>query len=336
MQPIPLVTGWNLLPFVQFLRGIGAPVERWLVESRIPVVTLDTPDRPVPLAFALDFAERVARAEGAESLGLDVGRHAAADSLGAFGAMLARSPTLYDRAQAACRLLSRVDNYSSMWMELDGPEVRLHARYGCDRVAALRHAEDFTLMLILEAVGRAAPPGWKPSAIRLPGKRSQRFERDELFQGVQMSYGAPDISVAFSRDLLARPLRRLQGEPARRCRPDALAVAESVAPEFIDSLKDTIVTLLPLGCPSVRDVADIAHTTPRTLQRRLAECGTSLRQVTDHARFQLADDYLRRTSATVTDIALELGYSDSTAFTRAFHRVAGVTPTEYRTQRYDA
>ena len=335
MRPIPLVTGWNLLPFVDFLHGIGAPVERWLADCRIPAAILEQPGRTVPLVLALDFAEHVARAEGADSLGLDVGRHAAAESLGPFGSMLARCPTLYDRAQTSCRLLSRVNNYSSMWLEADGPEVRLHTRYWCDRVAALRHAEDFTLMLMLEAIGRAAGPGWKPAAIRLPGTRSQRFERDELFQGVRMSYGEPDISIAFSADLLARPLRKLQGCELPRFQAETPSAGDAVAAEFIGSLQDTIVALLPLGCPSAQELADIANTTSRTLQRRLAESGTSLRQVTDWARFHLADEYLRGTLASITDIAFELGYSDSTAFTRSFHRLTGVAPSSYRARSLD-
>jgi hypothetical protein len=89
MQPIPLVSGWNLQPFANFLRGIGAPVERWLVEAGIPPDELMEPDRPVPLRHVLDFVEVAARAEGAESLGLDVGRQTAAECLGAYGALRA-------------------------------------------------------------------------------------------------------------------------------------------------------------------------------------------------------------------------------------------------------
>jgi len=107
------------------------------------------------------------------------------------------------------------------------------------------------------------------------------------------------------------------------------------AADFIGSLEDTVVALLPCGCPSVRGLAAIAQLSPRTLQRRVAEEGSSLRRIVEHARFRLAADYLRQSDATVTDIALELGYSDSTAFARAFHRMAGVPPSEYRARQLD-
>lgn len=334
--PIPLVTGWNLLPFVRFLRGIGAPVERWLAESRISADIIERPDRAFPLGLGLDFVDRAAREEGAESIGLDVGRHESADSLGSLGALLARCPTLYSRACAACRLISSANNYSSMWLEVIGETATIYTRLHCKREPGLRHAEDFTLMLVLEAVERAAGPGWKPSVIQLPGSRPQRFTRDELFQGVSMFYAARNIAVSFPAELLGHALR----PPPRvlSCaQPAAAHPAGGVPPtDFVESLEEAVVALLANGCPSVHDLAEISHLSPRTLQRRLAEEGASLRQIIDHARFRLAVDYLGDCNATITDIAMELGYSDSTAFTRAFHRMTGVSPSQFRARQLDS
>ena len=333
MQPIPLVSGWNLQPFANFLRGIGAPVERWLVEAGIPPDELMEPDRPVPLRHVLDFVEAAARAEGAESLGLDVGRQTAAECMGAYGACLARCVSLYDRAETAGRLLSRSNNCQSIWLERDGANVRMHSRMDYPLESHRRHADDFTLMVMLEAVARAAAPGWKPQAIYLPGARSQRFARDELFQCVQMVYGAPYVTIVFSSDLLARPLRPLSPMAGVSAEASAGSLPEREMPaDFVRSLEVSIASMLPVGCPTVRDLADMAGTTPRTLQRRVAACGTSLRQVVDRARFRTAKECLSDPSASVTDVALRLGYGDSTAFTRAFHRLAGMPPSTYRKQ----
>ena len=337
MQPIPLVSGWNLLPFAHFLRGIGAPVERWLGESRIHPERLTRPDEPIPLVHMLDFVERAARAEGAESLGVDVGRQTAAECLGAFGTQLGRCVTLHDRAETTRRLLSMSNNCESMWLERDGGNVRLHARIDGPREPGCRHGDDFTLMLMLEAIGRAAPPGWKPQAIYLPGTRTRRFARDELFQGVQMVYGAPNITIVFDADLLGNPLRPLSSARGVAA-PGVTATppGREMPADFVSSLEDTVVALLPFGCPTVNELAEVQRSTPRTLQRHVMACGTSIRQVVDRVRFRLAREYLRDPSASVTHIALELGYSDSTAFARAFRRVAGVPPTLYRNRRLDA
>ncbi len=332
MKPIALVSGWNLLPFIGFLTDIGAPVERWLEESRIPVDVIHAPDLSIPFSFALDFGERAARAEGAESLGIDVGRSTAAESLGPWGLRLARCPTLYDRAQSACQLLSRLNTCATMWLEEDGPWVRLHERFDADARRELRHCEDFSLMLILEAVGRAAESAWRPEAIHLPGKRRERFARDEMFRDVRMVYGARDVAVVFSRDLLSRPLAPLSTRIATDRRAPELFHHHVPALDFVGSLEDTIASLLPRGCPSIDEIAEIAQTSARTLQRELSSADTSLRRIIDRVRYRLAAEYLRDPTASITEIALELGYGDSTAFSRAFHRIAGVSPSAYRSQ----
>ena len=336
MDALHSIRVWNLLPFTRFLEDIGAPVDRWLEASRISPDFLLNPNHWIPLRFALDFAERAARAEGAETLGLDVGRRTAAENLGPMGLRLGQCPTLYDRAQTASRLLTQFNNAARMWLTVEGEQVWLCERFNVDAGREMRHCEDFSLMLILEAVGRAAGPGWTPLEIHLPGTRSARFERDELFQGVRLVYGSRDVRLVFSRDLLARPLAALPARAAGTVQsPQARHDGPSPA-DFVTSLECAVESILSLGAPSVEDIADMADLSPRTLQRRLAEAGTSVREVIDHARFRLADEYLRQSTASITDTAFLLGYSDSTAFTRAFHRMTGVSPTAYRVRICDA
>src|SRR6266849_6551672 len=74
-------------------------------------------------------------------------------------------------------------------------------------------------------------------------------------------------------------------------------------------------------------------TTPRTLQRRLARAGTSFDALRDDARKQAAELYLADTTLTITEVAYLLGYSEPTAFHRAFKRWRGTTPQAFRLRR---
>jgi AraC-like DNA-binding protein len=68
----------------------------------------------------------------------------------------------------------------------------------------------------------------------------------------------------------------------------------------------------------------------RTLHRRLRECGTTFRQVLDEVRYDTARHFLCTTDMPLTEIAVALGYSEVTAFTRAFRRWSGETPSRFR------
>lgn len=71
-------------------------------------------------------------------------------------------------------------------------------------------------------------------------------------------------------------------------------------------------------------------TTLRTLQRRLADRNTSLREITTAMRLELSGARLRDGRASTADIARSLGYSDGTALGRVLKRWTGKSPTDLR------
>ena len=70
----------------------------------------------------------------------------------------------------------------------------------------------------------------------------------------------------------------------------------------------------------------------RTLQRKLAEAGSSFQQVLDGARYALAQDYLRQRELSLVDIAFLLGFQEQSAFTHAFREWSGMNPSSWREQ----
>ena len=68
----------------------------------------------------------------------------------------------------------------------------------------------------------------------------------------------------------------------------------------------------------------------RTLQRRLAEGGASLRGLVDRARERLARAYLADTTLSVGAVAASVAYADLRSFTRAFQRCTGQSLSSFR------
>ncbi len=82
--------------------------------------------------------------------------------------------------------------------------------------------------------------------------------------------------------------------------------------------------------PSVEAVAKQLHMSPRTLQRRLADEGTSYQQQLDQVRQQTARHLLTSTDLEAGEIAFFLGFEEINSFTRAFHHWEGTTPNRWR------
>jgi AraC-like DNA-binding protein len=84
------------------------------------------------------------------------------------------------------------------------------------------------------------------------------------------------------------------------------------------------------GLPALSEVAQHFGMSGRTLQRRLADGGYSYQGLVDTARRQLAKRLLQETGYSLAEVAFMTGFSEQSAFTRAFKRWAGQTPRSYR------
>jgi AraC-like DNA-binding protein len=83
----------------------------------------------------------------------------------------------------------------------------------------------------------------------------------------------------------------------------------------------------------VNSIAAQIGLSPRTLQRRLAEEGTSLRDLVRQHRSHIVDRLLKDPKTKMTVIAHDVGYADATTFSRAFKSWSGETPREHRVAR---
>jgi AraC-like DNA-binding protein len=87
---------------------------------------------------------------------------------------------------------------------------------------------------------------------------------------------------------------------------------------------------LSAGAPALSEVARHLGMSGRTLQRRLAKQGRSYQMLVDESRRRLAQRLLRETDFSLAEVAFMTGYSEQSAFTRAFKRWAGQTPRSFR------
>lgn len=95
-------------------------------------------------------------------------------------------------------------------------------------------------------------------------------------------------------------------------------------------LRAAIARLLPQTVPDMDAVAAALNVSGRTLQRRLADRGTHFKAALDDVRRDLALGYVGDPQLSLIDIAFLLGFSQQSAFNRAFRRWTASTPGEYR------
>ena len=84
------------------------------------------------------------------------------------------------------------------------------------------------------------------------------------------------------------------------------------------------------GQVEIAAVAKLADVSVRTLQRKLAMAGLTYSDLVRRARYEAAVQELENSNARIIDIAYDLGYVDPSNFSRAFRRMAGTSPLQFR------
>jgi AraC-like DNA-binding protein len=146
-----------------------------------------------------------------------------------------------------------------------------------------------------------------------------------------IAYGAPDNVLVFAAADLDRVLPTGNAELARAADEVILRyLARFDREDVVTQARMQIMELLPSGQTSAQRVAEALHLSVRSLQRKLSEHGTSLAQLREDTRRELANQYVRNSRLSVGEITYLLGFSEPASFTRAFHRWNGMSPSACR------
>ena len=100
-------------------------------------------------------------------------------------------------------------------------------------------------------------------------------------------------------------------------------------PTTIEAVSHYLLTTLHYGTPSITKTAAAMEMSERTLRRRLAEEGASFRSILEDVRKEACEVYVHEKKQSISQIAHSLGYSEHSAFTRAFRKWYKQSPTEY-------
>lgn len=146
----------------------------------------------------------------------------------------------------------------------------------------------------------------------------------------RVRFAQPENWLDFSRADIERPLPTATAELARRNDEVVLRTLDRlVAYALSDRIRAELVAALPSGELSQREAARRMGMSPRNLQRRLLAEGTSYNQLLDETRLLLARGYVEEGRRSFQEIAYLLGFSEPSAFSRAFKRWTGSSPKLY-------
>ncbi len=329
MNGIPVMRCQFLIPFTVIHDEIGAPTEAFLARFGLPTSLEEKADHFIPLLPAIRFAEAAQKSQGITDFGFQASLQLQFCHLSEkLRAIIDHSPTLFVALQQACKWAPLEDTILNLWLERCDDYVRICSRLiGTSGLPHLEHSQWLQNIFIVHIVRQFTGSDWNPSTIAfeanyMPGLQTQAsWPNTRFLSGQHASW----IDVHVSQLSLPNLANELPPNP---CEEEA----QTFPNEIVRTLKLMLPSYLDEGVPTITEIAEMAGISVRSFQRKLSNMGLSYSGLVDVVRFETAAKRLRDTDAKIIDVAFSCGYADPAHFARAFRRISGTTPREFREQ----
>lgn len=327
-----VIRSGSLRGFRALVTELGGDPDAMVNSVGLPAGVLDTDDMMVALAPQNALFQLAVKELNCPDFGLRLAARMDLSALGLIGLALQSCATVHEALTCATRYLSIQS--PGMTLELvDDP-------YGAKGVTAIHNVGavngpfdpgiDSGMGLIHRAILELVGDPYGLRSVELPYIPVAPINVYESFFGAPVRVDQPTGLFRIPKSLLKRQLRT----------PNAhrLRLAEALLRELLSRKAEGVALatglvveqLLGTMTPNITTVARTLNMHPRTLQRRLAEEGTSFAVLVDDIRRQVVEQYLTTTDWPLSEVAARVSLSEQSALTRCCRRWWGRSPAEVR------
>ncbi len=293
---------------------------------------LEDGDARAPAVSVARLWHEAGRLTGADTFGLDLGAAFSESTMPLAGRLICASGSLGEGLARVFEYYRVFNDVHPADIKAEGDQVVVEVHTKAIPLALPRHAVEFAFSWFVAVASRAV--GERVHLTRVSfqhGPPRDAGAHARVF-GCPVAFDADETLMVVPMHLLERPnaspdpyLVELLASHAQNLLAKLPARASTVA-----RLRAVLAELLPRADASIELVSEAMGASPRSLQRKLREEGTTFSEVTDDLRADLAKEHLRGRAKSIAEIALLVGFSDQSAFHRAFVRWTGKTPGEFR------
>lgn len=217
---------------------------------------------------------------------------------------------------------------------VDGELAYMSYRVSSRTLPASRHDCDMSIAFTVFFLRKVVEPDWVPLAVQLQhptpcGQLLQEYER--VFR-CPIRFGAATNQLTMPSSILSAAIHSSDKRLFEIIERNLLLLQEHSlqSGSFAQKVEAAITQKLSVGPPSAETVARLLGITPRALRRELVAHSLKFNDLVDKARCGTARRLLATSERSLAEITYLLGYSEESAFIRAFKRWMSCTPLDYR------
>jgi AraC-like DNA-binding protein len=317
----------------ELLAELGVDADTLAAECALDPAARSQPELPLPGDAVVAFFEGAAERSGIEDFGIRLASRQDLSVLGPLWLTMRSAQTVRDSLQVLAQFFVVHTSGALVGMEpqADGSAIFSYA-LSAGVSARDRQTIELGLALLCNELRQHCGTAWTPRAATFTHDRPKSLTSHRRAFGPRVRFAQERNAVWIDRGCLDTVLSS-RSMPTHALLTKLLVSRVDGAQAVAAKVEGAMRALMPFADCSREQVARVANLSQRTLQRRLAEAGTSFQQLRDRVRADIALKYLRQSSLQAAQIAAILGYSEPAAFTRAFRRQYGFTPSAARQRR---
>jgi len=300
--------------------------------ARIDTHDLDNPYNEINLNQFCSLFESAANNTGNDNFGLQFGANYEPQRLGPIGYLAINSPTLSAALSSLVRYFPAHQENSVLSLTQDRDVLWLNYEIIDGRIERRRQDAELSLGMFLNIFWHCLGQQWSPLEVHCQHAAPDAPAEHERYFKAPVLFGQRSNSIAFSRKSLDALMPGCDPglysviEPYLRERREFKAIPQDTFPLIRHHIKLAFGNELPT-MPYIAECMGMSQT---DLQRLLRTQEMNFNDILKSARQELALEYVSRDDVHITEIALALGYSELSAFSRAFRYWTGMSPLRYR------
>lgn len=332
----PSTIGSWCAAIVRALDAQGVDGRRLAAAAGIDPASLQEPDARVPRAALTRLWQLAVEATGDPCFGLTAARHVTQTTFHALGYAVLASTTLREAFERIVRYRRLIGEVVQLALVEAGDRYRFVIDVSAPPGAPYEAVDAIAAGSLQQARLLRGEPRFAPLAVALERPQPPDPEPFRRLFRVPPSFAQAANVMEFARADFEARLPSGNAELARQ--NEAILVGYLARLEtagLSNRVQQALLQALPDGAPTKTALARRLAMSPRTLQRRLADEGTSFKALLNDARASLARSYVGEGRLSVTEVAFVLGFADTATFSRAFKRWTGLSPRRYASRRRD-
>lgn len=320
----------SIMALVPLLEQFGVSLDSLLAESGLPIGLFEHPDNLIPFREGTRLLGLCADRTECPHFGLLVGEQTSLAAYGMVGEIMKAAADVRSALQLMCRFMTLADGGGLLTLS----ETRQFASFsysvyepGVERAEVLG---DIVLAVSNSFLRELCGHKWRAHEILFSRSRPANIQPYNEILKAPLRFDVEQSAVIFESTWLDVTLPTADPVKLRTLEAKARAIEASETGDLVAQVRRIVRRQLLSGTCSMQSVAAELGMHRRTLDRQLQPFNCAFKTLSDEIRYEVSRQLLADTTMPVIEISQSLHYADASAFTHAFRRWSGTTPTQWR------